>query len=381
MSALTARVHDAAVLGGGLVGIAIAWGLQRQGLSVVVLDEGDNAFRASRGNFALVWVQGKGHGMPAYTAWTRLSATEWPGLRDALEDETGIATELQQPGGVALCFSEAELARRVAMFEDMQRAAGNQGYDWRVVEGAEMRDMLPGVGPRVIAATYTPYDGHVNSLKLLHALHRGFAAAGGEYRPGAKVTAASAAPHDFRIETEAGPVRAARVVLAAGLGNRDLAPLFGLEAPVSPNKGQVLVTERARQTLPMPTNFIRQTGEGTVMLGDSKEDAGFDLSQDPDIMAGIARRAVDSFPWIGDLGIVRAWSALRVMSADGFPIYAQSGAFPGAFVANCHSGVTLAAAHALALAPMIAAGELDPMLAPFTPDRFHSGRFHVPPAR
>ena len=92
------------------------------------------------------------------------------------------------------------------------------------------------------------------------------------------------------------------------------------------------------------------------MLGDSQEDVGFDTSQKPDVMRTIARRAVLSFPWLRDLQIVRAWAALRVMPPDGLPIYDQSERFPGAFTANCHSGVTLAAAHANAFAPMVAAG-------------------------
>jgi hydrogen cyanide synthase HcnC len=65
--------HDVAVIGGGLVGSAIAWGLAASGKRVALLDEGDVAFRASRGNFALVWVQSKGLGMPEYARWTRAS--------------------------------------------------------------------------------------------------------------------------------------------------------------------------------------------------------------------------------------------------------------------------------------------------------------------
>ena len=60
--------HDVAVIGGGVVGSSIAWGLANARLKVAVLDEGDAAYRASRGNFALVWVQGKGLGMPQYSA-------------------------------------------------------------------------------------------------------------------------------------------------------------------------------------------------------------------------------------------------------------------------------------------------------------------------
>ena len=65
--------YDAIVVGGGLVGSAIAYGLVRAGLKVTLLDEGDVALRAARGNFGLVWVQSKGDGAPDYQRWTRRS--------------------------------------------------------------------------------------------------------------------------------------------------------------------------------------------------------------------------------------------------------------------------------------------------------------------
>ncbi len=235
--------------------------------------------------------------------------------------------------------------------------------------------MLPRLGPAVSGASWTPYDGHANPLSLLHALHKGFAENGGRYLPNSTVTEAGAAPDDFRIQLAGGEIGAPKVVLAAGLGNADLARHFGLSAPVKPLKGQILVTERVRQVLPMPITTIRQTIEGGIMLGDSQEDAGFDLSQRPAVMQTIARRAVLSFPWLRDLQIVRAWAALRVMPRDGLPIYDQSERFPGAFTANCHSGVTLAGAHANLFAPMVAAGALDPAL-----ELLSAKRFDVSPA-
>jgi glycine/D-amino acid oxidase-like deaminating enzyme len=57
--------YDLIVIGGGLVGGAIAWGAAARGASVALLDQGDLAYRAARGNFGLVWVQSKGAGMPA----------------------------------------------------------------------------------------------------------------------------------------------------------------------------------------------------------------------------------------------------------------------------------------------------------------------------
>ncbi|MBR0674929.1 FAD-binding oxidoreductase [Roseomonas alkaliterrae] len=364
------RLSDAIVVGGGLVGAAIALGLRDAGLDTVLLDEGDIAHRASRGNFGLVWVQSKGLGAPWYQRWTRGSAGEWSALAADLAARTGLDLALRQPGGVHLCLSEEEFADRAARMAQMQAEAGNHGFEYRMIRRDELAAMLPGLGPAVVGASFTPYDGHASPLALLQALHRAFTEGGGAYVPEAKVRGGSAAPRDFRVETAAGAFAAPRIVLAAGLGNAELAPLFGLRAPVRPQRGQILVTERARPVLPMPTTTIRQTGEGTIMLGDSMEEVGFDTGQSPPVMAQIAQRAALSFPWIADLNIVRAWSALRVMAPDGLPIYDQSERFPGAFTANCHSGVTLAGAHARLLAPMIAAGSLDPVLAPFSARRF-----------
>ncbi|HEX3860221.1 MAG TPA: FAD-dependent oxidoreductase [Stellaceae bacterium] len=364
------RRFDAIVIGGGLVGTAIGYGLARAGLAVALVDEGDIAYRASRGNFGLVWVQSKGLGAPHYQRWTRRSAQEWPALAAELGASSGIALGLEQQGGLQLCLGYDEMSRRRTMMQQMHREAGNFGFEYRMIHRAELAGMLPGLGPAVTGASWTPYDGHVNSLALFHALHRAFAGSGGTYLPNCTITEAHAAPGDFRIDAGPQTLAAPKIVLAAGLGNAGLAPLFGLNAPVRPQRGQILVTERTTYRWPVPLGSIRQTPEGTILLGSSEEDVGFDTGQRPDIMQRIAQRAVLSFPWLAELQIVRAWAALRVMPPDGLPIYDESEAYPGAFTANCHSGVTLAGAHANVFAPMVAAGALDPMMAPFSARRF-----------
>ena len=97
--------YDVAVVGGGLVGSAIAWGLARAGQRVAVLDEGDIAKRASRGNFALVWVQSKGLGMPAYTGWTVRASQAWGRLAAELKQQTGLDVCFQRTGGFHLTLS------------------------------------------------------------------------------------------------------------------------------------------------------------------------------------------------------------------------------------------------------------------------------------
>ena len=98
------RDYDLAVIGGGLVGSAVAWGAARLGQRVAVLDEGDLAYRASRGNFALVWVQSKGLGMPEYAAWTKRSSDAWYCFADELRAATGYDVAFERPGGFHLCL-------------------------------------------------------------------------------------------------------------------------------------------------------------------------------------------------------------------------------------------------------------------------------------
>src|SRR6266545_5905645 len=138
----TMRRFDAIVIGGGLVGTAIGYGLACAGLRTALLDEGDVAYRASRGNFGLVWVQSKGLGAPHYQRWTRASAAAWPLLAAELEERTGVDVGLEQNGGLQLCLGDDELAKRRAIMEQMRTEAGNFGFAYRMLDHAELAGML-----------------------------------------------------------------------------------------------------------------------------------------------------------------------------------------------------------------------------------------------
>jgi glycine/D-amino acid oxidase-like deaminating enzyme len=239
-----------------------------------------------------------------------------------------------------------------------------------VLDHPALAERLPGLGPAVVGGTYCPHDGHCNPLFLLRALHAGHAALGGRYLPNRRVVDILPEAGGFTVVTDGGRVQGDRIVLAAGLGSARLAPKLGLAVPVVPQRGQVLVTQRAEPRLAHPTVHVRQTGEGSFLLGDSHEDVGFDDGTTPEAMAEIARRALDYFPYLAQLPVVRVWGALRVMTPDGFPIYDRSPEHPGAFSAACHSGVTLAAAHVERLAGYIAEGELPAAFHAFSAERF-----------
>ncbi|MFV2092659.1 MAG: NAD(P)/FAD-dependent oxidoreductase, partial [Hyphomicrobiales bacterium] len=313
---------DTIVIGGGLVGAAVAYGLARQGYPTPMLDESDIAFRASVGNFGLIWVQGKGDGMPEYASWTKVSADLWPEFAARLAEQTSIDVNLRQPGGLRICLDEAELAERASLIERMRDRNGADCHHTGVLDRAQTKSLVPSIGPRVVGATFGPRDGHANPLLLLRALHRAGRLNGLQYLPGAAVVTIEPNDDFYRIRRADGStVSGRRIVLAAGLGNAELVEKLGRRFPVRPQRGQILVTGRTPRFLDYPTQLLRQTGDGTVMIGDSKEDAGFDTGTTAPVTGAMAARAVATFPHLADVPVVRTWGALRVMSPDGCPIY------------------------------------------------------------
>ncbi len=362
-------MHDVIVIGAGMVGAAIAYGLARGGLQVSLLDQDDVAFRASRGNFGLVWVQSKGAGFHRYAEWSRRSAQLWPALARDLAAETGIDVELEQPGGFFFAFTDAEMAQREQVLRDIQRNVRGD-YPFEMLDREGIRARIPEIGPEVVGASYTPMDGHVHPLKTLQALLAACRQRSAVVHAGQSIRDIAYDAGVFTLTATGGTWRTRKLVLAAGLGNRELAAKVGISAPVSPIRGQILVTERLRRFLNYPTNKVRQTGEGGVQLGDSVEDVGFNDLTSTETMATIAKRGTRTFPLLNDVKLVRAWGALRVMSPDGFPIYQESVRCPGAYLATCHSGVTLSAVHANDIAGWIGGRSKPENLDVFSPDRF-----------
>lgn len=364
----TERRFSVVVAGGGLVGMALAYGLARAGKRVAVCDGGDSAHRAARGNFGLVWVQGKGGRCLPYAQWSRESSERWGAFAAQLQRETALDVGFERPGGIELCETAEQLEAGRRLLESIHAQDASLTYE--VLDIKALKARVPSASAELAGALYSPHDGHASPLYTLRALQQAFLHYGGTYLPRSEVREIRPYPGRFEVDTASGTIEAERVVLAAGLDNLRLAPMVGMHAPITPLRGQILVTERLAPFLKYPTLVVRQTPEGSVLLGDSAEPVGFDDGQTRAVMADIARRARTAFPALAAARIVRAWGALRIMTPDGLPVYEESREHPGAFLAICHSGVTLAAAHADVIAPWIAGGDAPPILRPFVASRF-----------
>jgi len=360
---------DYAIIGGGVVGLSVAWGLLKRGRTVTVLDGDDGAFRASRGNFGLVWVQSKGMNQPRYAQWSQHSAAIWAGFAEELAANTGLGVPLEQNGGYDLHFSEETLQATVEKYEILKAKLGGD-YPFEVLGHNALRKEEPHIGPKVVGAILHHQDGHANPLKLLRALAADVRRMGGRVLTGKTVTAVSK-PDGFRIDCADGTVtRADKVILSAGLGAAQLGPAMGFRAPIRPQRGQVLITEKLPKLINRPSLIARQVDEGGIQIGATNEEVGHDDRVTQPGLSGLAAEAIAAYPALARAQLVRSWGALRVLSPDGLPIYQESAEMPGAYLVTCHSGITLAAAHARLLPDWLERTAAAPDLEVFSEARF-----------
>jgi glycine/D-amino acid oxidase-like deaminating enzyme len=360
------------VIGGGVIGSAIAYGLAKHSSNVGLMDEGDVAFRAARGNFGLVWFQGKGHNMPFYSHWTRRAIGLWPRFATELKEETGIDISYKQSGGLHVCFDEKSFAERKALLKKMAQESLKEGPVYDFVEGKDLAELMPGAHPEIAGASYCPIDGTCNPLKLLQALISGFQKRGGRFQPRKKVVAIKRQDGCYKLTLEDNTtIITERLVLAAGLGTKKLAKLLGLECSIYSQRGQILVTEKVEPTMPIPADHLRQCNEGTFLCGASHENVGDDEGTDLRVTSRIANDAVSTIPSLKKIKVIRSWGSLRILTPDGAPIYEAFPQAPGVYMAIGHSGVTMAAIHAKELAKHFVDGVLPRALSVMEEGRFH----------
>ena len=215
-----AKGFDVAVIGGGMVGTAIAYGCAARGAHTALVDQGDLSLRAARANAGLIYSQGKGEGLPAYAAWTRRSIALWPAFAEAMASAAGRPIGFRQRGVLAFCLGEEELEARRALLQRMHNQLGGPAAPVHLLDRHELDAMLPEVrlGPRVVGATYSPEDCDVNALPLLRALNAGFLQAGGTHLLERTVTRIAPRGDGFDIVSDRDTVHADKVVVACGLG-------------------------------------------------------------------------------------------------------------------------------------------------------------------
>ncbi len=374
------------VIGAGMVGAATAAALAATGRRVVVVDRSGPLGGTTAAGEGNILVSDKLPG-PELTLALRSAALwrEFAGLgRDG-------GFEFEAKGGVVAAQDGAQLAALLELAE-RQRAAGVQVT---ALDPGGLREAEPRIAPGLAGGAFYPQDSQVQPMKAVLAFLRRARRDGARVVSGASALALERGPGGRAVAglvTSRGRVAAPVVVNAAGPWSGEVAARLGTSVPVWPRRGRILVTE------PLPDAVIRHkvyeadyvgavvsdsaalqcsavvegTASGTVLVGSSRDAAGFSAAPDPAALAEMARRAVRLFPFLAGVRAIRSYTGFRPASPDHLPVIGADAEVPGLFHASGHEGAGIGLAPATAeLITALIAGTPPPVdPAPFTPARF-----------
>ncbi len=367
---------DVIVIGGGIMGAATAFFLRQRGVQVVLLERGLVGQQASGVNFGNVRRQGRF--LPQLPLANR-SRGVW-GRMNAL---LGEDAEFIAAGHIRLAFRAEDVARLEAHAE----AVREYGLELEMVSGNALRARFPFLAREVLAASYSPLDGHANPRLAAPAFGRAAGRDGAVVVENAEVLAIEKAGDDFIVETRsAGNYRAPAVQVSAGAWGGALSARFGEPVPMVAKGPQMGVTEPVPYRIDPAIGvasaiageaiYLRQVKRGNIVYG-----GGWRGPARPDIQrayvdpmntlrqAPMLRRVV---PALGALRTIRTWSGIEGYLPDDIPIIGPSGKVAGLFYAFgfCGHGFQLGPGVGETMAELIATGASTTPLAPF-----HIGRF------
>ena len=384
---------DVVVVGGGVIGLGIAWRAANAGMTVTVVDEapGRGASWAAAGMLAPVTEVH--YGERPLLALNLAAAARWPSFAAEVEEASGHPVGYR-PGGTLAVARDAD---DNAALEDLYQFQLRCGLEVERLHSRECRQLEPGLAPSIRGGVLAAGDHQVDNRALVEALlvacqRSGARLVGGRVAElsveGDRVTgvvlAAGGGPPAARPAGSApsrpaeGALPAGVVVLAAGCWSGGLG---GLAAdalpPVRPVKGQLLYL-RGPADQPLCSRNVRglevyvvPRGDGRVVVGATVEEQGFDTTMTAGAVHDLLRAALELLPDAAELELAETVVGLRPGSPDNAPMLGPAGP-DGLVVATGHyrNGILLTPVTADAIAELLATGRVPEAIAPFGPARF-----------
>jgi glycine oxidase len=369
------------VVGGGVIGLGIAWRAAQAGLSVTVVDQapGRGASWAAAGMLAPVTEVH--YGERPLLGLNLAAAARWPGFAAEVEDAAGRPVGYLPAGTLAVARDTDDNAA----LEDLYRFQLRCGLQVERLRSRECRQLEPGLAPGIRGGVLAPGDHQVDNRALVEALLIACERSGVRLLEGRVAGLATDGDRVIGVVLGDGERLAARVVvLAAGCWSGGLGGVAAeAVVPVRPVKGQLLYL-RGPADQPLCQRNVRglevyvvPRGDGRVVVGATVEEQGFDTRVTAGAVGDLLRAALELLPDVAELELAETVVGLRPGSPDNAPMLGPAGP-EGLVVATGHyrNGILLTPVTADAIAELLATGRVPDLIAPFAPGRFagaHTG--------
>jgi len=361
-------VTRATVIGGGAVGLAVAWRLAQRGVGCTVVDPTPGAGASDVAAGMLAPVTEVHYGEEPLLALNLASAKRWPAFVDELEAATRTSVGYRREGTLAVAMRDDD--RRA--LDALVRFQRQLGLPVEPQSSAGSRELEPGLTPRVRAGALVMGDRQVEPRALVLALLGACERAGVALCRDA-ATAVGAGP---RVRLASGQELVSDVVVvAAGCRSAELVDL-----PVRPVKGQILrlrgdfpglLTRTVRGLADGVSVYLVPRADGQLVVGATVEEQGFDTTVTAGAVHTLLASAMQLVPGITELELAEARAGLRPGTPDNAPILGPIPGLEGAVAATGHfrNGILLTPVTADSVADLVTTGA-SALAAPFGPERF-----------
>ena len=336
------------IIGGGVIGSAIAYNLAEKGVQDIVVLEKNYIASGSTGSCGAGIRQQWGTKMNCLLS--RKSMEIFENMNEILNTRRDI--ELKQGGYLLLAYSKKELDQ----FKENIKLQHKFDIPSRLLTVKEAKEIVPQLNTTgVSGAAFCPTDGHANPFRVNQAYVEAAERKGVEFYTYTKAEDIVVKKGRIKkVVTDKGDIETNRVVNAAGGFSKEVGKMAGIDIPTKSERHEILVTEQVNSILkPMVMSFsyniyCQQTPDGSFVMGygDPDEPASHNIRASWQFLEEMSRKATYLLPFLKDIRVIRQWAGLYNVTPDAQPILDESDEVPGYFMAVGFSG------HGFMIAPM-----------------------------
>ena len=369
---LMSNTYDANVIGGGLIGGAIAYNLAKRGGKVLLLEKDRLASKSSGAAAGMLGAQSEMDGDGPLFQLARKSRAMFTKIAEEIKETSGIDIGLINKGMLKVALTEQELQEYKRIMA-IQNQSGEQA-DW--LTGEELRRKEPALSDAIKGAMYIEKDGQVEADQLTLGFLKSAAASGVVIKEYVEV-------YDFQLSkgkvegvvTNQGTFTSENVIVAGGAWSQKLLSETGLQLDTYPVKGECFSVVTHRQML-LTTIFshgcylVPKKG-GRIVVGATVKSRTFDQKVSLKGISTLLEQAKKLMPSIVEAEWERAWAGIRPQTIDGLPYLGEHPAYKGLYIATGHfrNGILLSPITGVVIADLIEGKPASVSLEPFRVDR------------